>query len=235
MGEDLSRMQAAMIYICHQNGRDTDLSWGLAIGNKFVLTVANCEPSCGTFYLFQREDIEGLVTPDRICHRNRLVAKDDNRITIEKESAHVSPLSSGLVLLQIETGIFLKRYFPKEKILNRKIIEHMTDGGNVEIIGSTTDKRDFTGPGRLRYRIHSQIPDEGEQRVVSLADQCNSDFEFKCKWIQGSPIIFQPPLSSRIAMVGLTSKEDDCANGDIYENHIAIQPDLEWIEEQVVL
>ena len=229
LSKTMQLVQKAMIYVCQEQGNNFALRFGIAISSKWVLTTIECEDrNCGNLYILPTQQLDTGMKIDQLCSKESL--KQRGVVKIRPQNIHTSPNGTSLTLLQLDRKSMLRNFIPKDTFLARKALMRLKSGFPVEIVGTSLDNSNIGQPSRYKYKIRSELLPDSAAPPTRGGDECSGQLPSTCSWIPGSPIIYAPPQTSQFAIIGITVPRDDCKEGGVYESHLSLQPDLEWIE-----
>lgn len=232
LSKTMQMVQNAMVYVCHNQGNETGLSFGIAISSKWVLTTADCEDGkCGKLYILPTQNLNVNTSIIQVCGRESL--RERGVVKVQPKNVYISPNGTSLVLLQLDRKSMLHNFIPKDTFLARKALMKIKSGYTIEILGTSFDSNYIGQPSRYKYKIRSDLLPDSTAPSSRGRDECLGQLPSTCSWIPGSPIIYAPPQTSQFAVMGITVPRDECEQGGAYESHLSLQPDLEWIETTV--
>ena len=243
LSKDVKLLADSMVYICHKgvsddgmgrNQQNVQLAVGIAIEPQWVLSLAtNCREGCKNeqFNVIPFNLVGGVTNASKLCN-----GKVNEKPIKVKRGADIykSPQNSSLLLLKLDKSL-LKSYITKETLLLRNQLIKLKAGNAVDLLGIPSDAATLDTPVKYRFRIRSKLPPPNAPLPTAMVtDRCSEDLPPPCTWIPGSPILYQPPRSTKYAMLGLAATKEDCSEAEVYESHISLSKDIEWIDETVI-
>nr|WNS50042.1 perlecan-like protein [Halisarca dujardinii] len=245
LSKDMKLLANSLVYVCHKGvqkskGRSSTLqalTLGIAIEPDWVMTLSTiCTGMCRNeqFDIVPLKQLSKYTNPAmKICKE---IAGRGKAISVESDtSIHKSPANSSVLLLQLKRPL-LTSYISKGSLLSRSQLLKLKSGNAVDLLGiSSTESSTPPTPKRFKFRIRSKLPPSNAPLpAVTSQDSCSENLPESCSWFPGSPIVYQPPQSAKYALLGLAASQDGCSAAGIYESHISLSTDMEWIDETVV-
>jgi hypothetical protein len=206
---------------------------GIVIEPTWILTVIPyCEENCNVIKveIIPWKSIAQNSNLSTVCQQ---AYSNDKSVWVRNDGAvNNSPKNSSLSLISIER-FFFKSYVTKSALLSRGILLKLQTGHAINLVGISTTSGKAVSPMKYRYRVRSKIPPPNSSPPATIPDHCSQDLPVPCSWIPGSPIIYQPPRSTKYALLGLTSPQKICQVLEVYESHVSLSKDIEWIDKTV--
>jgi hypothetical protein len=235
LSKDMKLLADSMVYICHRRGGQRRpnimLSVGIAVEPQWILSIApNCGNECKReeYEIIPINLVQTLQSVDNICKRS---ANKKPIKVVNEAKIHRSPQNTSVLLLQLNRPI-LKSYTTKEALFTRSQLIKLQAGNAVDLLGLVSSTNTLSTPVKYKFRIRSKLPPPNAQLPAATSmDKCSEDLPSSCTWIPGSPIVYQPPTSSKYAMLGLAARKEECSEAGVYESHINLSKDIEWMDE----
>ena len=234
ISKDVQSLIDSMVYICHHlNNTSPQLTMGIVIEPMWVITVAPyCEESCEIqkIEIVPLKNVPHDTNLTDICRQN--YGRDKTVQINNMEYMYKSPNNDSVLLINVEK-FFLKMFITKDTLMSRGILLKLQAGNAISLLGVSTSNQKAMSPMKYRYRIRSKLPPPNSSPPATVPDHCSQDLPPSCQWIPGSPIIYQPPRSTKYALLGIVAPQKICEVFEVYENHLNLSKDLEWIDQTV--